>query len=121
MLHRNRRHVVEDVAAEDGQSPIEVLARKLTETTWCCCNGFRLEGYLFLNDATGGDGAQEYAVVKEGPEPVQVESITFGWCAYDKAVHYIERTVRGDFDDQARPVSVRLETPADHGRCVHCA
>jgi len=37
------------VFSEDGQN-----AR-------CTCNGFRLHGYMFLNDATCPDGAQEYA------------------------------------------------------------
>lgn len=44
MIHSKRRYVVVDVAT------VEALAEKLTEHTWCGCNGFRLEGYVFLND-----------------------------------------------------------------------
>jgi hypothetical protein len=79
MMHSKRRwSVVRVSSAED-------LARILTETTWCCCCGFELAGYLFLNDATSADGAQEYAVVKRGADGEawrQVESITFSWCEY---------------------------------------
>lgn len=56
MLHKNRRWCVTPVASA------EELAEKLTEMTWCGCSGFRLGGYLWLNDATSPDGAQEFAV-----------------------------------------------------------
>jgi hypothetical protein len=104
----------------------EELARKLTETTWCCCTAFELGGYLWLNDSTSPDGAQEYAVVKQdGPhgKPVQIESITFGWCDEPKALAYIRHTLAGgdDHHDFRRDVEPSLQTPAEHGRCSHCA
>ena len=104
----------------------EELARKLTETTWCCCTGFSLGGYVWLNDATSPDGAQEYAVTKlaEGERrPVQIESITMSWCDYDRALELIRKTLRGDYDDNdfAVEVSPVLQTPEEHGRCPHCA
>ena len=46
MLHTSRIWTIADVQTE------EELAEKLTEHTWCTCSGFRLGGYLFLNDAT---------------------------------------------------------------------
>jgi hypothetical protein len=102
------------------------LARKLTTVTWTCCTAFELGGYLWLNDATSPDGGQEYAVVKNaGPagRPWQVESITFSWCDYPTALEYIQRTLRGEDDanDFAREVSPAIQTPAEHGRCRHCA
>ena len=43
--------------------------------------------YLFLNDATSGDGAQEYGAIKRLPDTwLQVESITFSWCTYESAL-----------------------------------
>lgn len=105
----------------------EDLARKLTETTWCGCTAFELEGYLWLNDATSLDGAQEFAVLKKCDDDdgrfVQIESITFSWCDYDAALRFIKATLDGeddenDFRREARPV---LESPEDHGRCHHCA
>lgn len=120
MLHENRVWCVAPVA--DAAE----LARKLTEYTWCSCNGFELGGYLWLNDSTSADGVQEYAVVKRsGPhaQMLQLESITFGWCTYERALAHIERTLSGEDDgnDFAVPVSPRLQTPKEHGRCHHCA
>jgi hypothetical protein len=120
MLHDKRVWCLSEVeSAED-------LARKLTETTWCCCTAFRLEDYAWLNDSTSPDGAQEYAVLKlNGPDgdPQQVESITFGWCDYEKALAFIQATLAGEDDgnDWARPVSPALQSPQEHGRCGHCA
>lgn len=130
MLHKNRRWVLFAVpTAED-------LARKLTEMTWCGCNGFTVAGtdYLFLNDATSGDRAQEYAVVKrigadiivhEGgvSTALQVESITFSWCTYERALDLIRHVLAGEYDhaDYAVPVTLRLDTREQHGRCAHCA
>lgn len=71
MLHRGRVHTVTEVASA------EELAAMLVERSWTLCTGFRHAGLLFLNDSTGPDGAQEYAVVRNGR---QVESITFS-CA----------------------------------------
>ena len=117
MMHKRRTFCVSPVAtAED-------LAEKLTNYTWTLCTGIRLGGYLFLNDSTCEDGAQEYAVIKEteGGQLLQVESITFGWCDRDSALAYIRRTLAGEFDAGGVPLTARLETPEQHGRCPHCA
>lgn len=120
MLHRDRRWVV-----QEAESP-EQLAHDLTERTWCGCNGFKLSGYLFLNDATCADGAQEFAAVKRaGPDGkmLQVESITFSWCSYDSALKLIRQVVTGEYDDPdyAAVIEPRIETPEEHGRCHLCA
>jgi hypothetical protein len=113
MMHRSRRFVVVDVYTA------EALAEKLTEYTWCACNGFRLGEYLFLNDSTGPDGAQEYAIVKGSK---QLESITFGWCDRAKGLKYVQRVISGEFDAaEYATVTNPIETPADHGSCAHCA
>jgi hypothetical protein len=120
MFHQNRVWCVTSV------SSAEELAEKLTTVTWTCCTAFELGGYLWLNDATSLDGGQEYSVVKRvGPNgrPLQVESITFSWCTTQQALEYIRWTLRGEDDgnDFAREVSPALQTPAEHGRCCHCA
>jgi len=84
------------------------------------------DSYLWLNDATSPDGAQEFSVVKKaGPNgrPWQVESITVSWCDYAELLAYVERTLRGEDDqnDFAHEVAPALQTPAEHGRCCHCA
>lgn len=103
----------------------EVLAKKLTDVTWTGCTAFELGGYLFLNDATSGDGAQEFAVVKRLPDGSceQIESITFSWCTYERALELIRRTLAGEFDqvDWRKPVSPTLESNEEHGRCYLCA
>lgn len=118
MMHARRRFCLCPVES------ISELADKLTRHTWTLCTAFRLGDYLFLNDSTSEDGAQEYAVVRaptdDGPA-AQVESITFGWCDLEKAAAYIRRTLDGEFDPAAQPVSVRVESSARHERCGHCA
>ena len=116
MLFPRRDHVVFDV-----ESP-EVLAEKLTQHTWCGCNGFRLGGYLFLNDSTGPDGAQEFAVVRES-DMRQIESITFSWCSQGEAQKYIEKSISGEFDRVMNTAIDQrtIQTQEQHGRCCHCA
>lgn len=120
MFHTKRRWRVDPVgnAAE--------LAEKLTESTWCLCQGFEILGYLFLNDATSPDGAQEYAIVKRDKNRfIQVESITFDWCAPERALQIIDDAIYGEYDDseltQELSLSGKLDSPAEHGTCRHCA
>lgn len=121
MFHKKRTWCVTSAGTSED------VARLLTQTTWTLCTAIELRGYLFLNDSTSEDGAQEFAVVKvpdqAGGQHVQVESITFGWCNYDRALGYIQRALAGEFDayDFARAVEPQLESAAEHGRCRHCA
>lgn len=121
MLHRHRRWTVAIV-----RSPRE-LAELLTEWTWCCCNGFRVQDtpYLFLNDATGPDGAQEYAVIKQHDDGTffQVASVTFSWLEARRARVAIHDLLGGKYDhqDTRSRVCPILESAAEHGHCPHCA
>ncbi len=121
MMHATRRWCVSPVA-----TPLE-LARMLTERTWTLCSGFYVKGHpdvLFLNDATHEDGAGEWGVVRLiGSQHIQVESITMSWISSDKAFQYIDDALAGKMDgnDFARPVTVNLDTPEQHGRCHFCA
>ena len=123
MMHKNRVWCVTPKATP------EEVAELLTRTTWTLCTAVELGGYLFLNDSTSEDGAQEYAVVKRPTDPdgpfMQVESITFGWCDEAKALEHIGRTLAGGFDagDFAHAVTPRLETPFEHKAryCPVCA
>ena len=122
MLHSKRVWCVSEVAAA------EELARKLTEPTWCCCTAFSVKGYpqyVWLNDSTSPDGAQEFAVCRaamDNSDLRQLESITFGWCDYEQALELILATLNGDDDNNewARTVSAVIQTAKDHGRCGHC-
>lgn len=120
MLHANRVWCVS--RADSAES----LARQLTGTTWCGCTGFQFGCYWFLNDSTGPDGAQEYALIKidDGHgHSLQIESITFGWCNQQQALEHIQATLAGRYDhsDFAHAVDPTIETPEQHGRCHHCA
>jgi len=114
MMHKIRRFQVGDVgSAED-------LAEKLVEHTWCSCNGFRLGGYLFLNDSTSADGAQEYAVVREDGM-IQIESVTFGWMKRPEALQTIREVLAGKYQQNYGWVGNKIETPVQHGYCGACA
>lgn len=117
MLHSKR---VWSVAPAESA---EWLAEKLTQFTWCGCNGFSLGGYLFVNDATSGDGAQEYGVLRrQGEQYVQIESLTFSWMDEAKALEIIRRVLAGEFDDERYGIvdPSRLQTLDEHGRCHLC-
>ena len=121
MMHKRRRWCV-----GTAESP-EQLATNLTERTWTLCTGFELQGYLFLNDSTSENGAQEYGVVKLPEKPggkhFQVESITFGWCTYEKALGYIRKAIAGEMDgyDFVTEVHPQYDTVDKHGTCHLCA
>ena len=115
MLHTRRIWTIGNVQSEED------LASKFVDHTWCTCNGFRLKGYLFLNDATCPDGAQEYAVIKES-SGAQVESITFSWCLYYRALQLVCEIIAGRYDG-ARYWTLpegRID-PDPHHRCAACA
>lgn len=109
MFGEKRRYQIHDVASADE------LAETLTQHDWCGCAGFRLGDLLFLNDSSGGDGAQEYGVFRNGR---QIETITFGWCTREKALGYIERLLAGDGCEPWADLP-RIDHPA--GPCTWCA
>jgi hypothetical protein len=118
MLHKKRIWSVFPAANA------EWLAEQLTQYTYCGCNGFQLSQYLFVNDATCADGAQEYAVLKPaGDHFVQIESLTFSWMTPAQALDIIRRVLAGEFDHEQYGIidPERMETPAEHGCCHLCA
>lgn len=93
---------------------------KLTGSTWTLCTGWEHAGLWYLNDSTGEDGAQEYAVVYRG---VQIETITFGWDSEAEALRHIrhcaehaEELLR---EPWAQPVEPIVEDWRGHC-CRHC-
>lgn len=125
MMHHNRNWTLTTVPSS------QKLAEMLTQQTWCGCSGFAVRGhddYLFLNDATSGDGAQEYGVLKRHSDGLltQFESITFSWCSPTKAEALIDECLSGRFDphfDFGTIAPRQIETPAQHRRqfCPLCA
>jgi hypothetical protein len=120
MLHRRRRWFVTEV--ESG----EELAEKLTEMTWTGCQAFRVRGspYLFANDSTSPDGAQEYTILMpSGTRLKQIESITFSWCTPEKALRYVRQILAGRYDgyDYGEVEAERFLGQDAHGTCHLCA
>jgi len=112
MIHDKRKYIV--VRIETA----EELAYKLTQQTWCGCNGFLYGDMAFLNDSTCADGAQEYAVFRNG---VQIESITFGWCTEERALKYIRQLYRGELGVDMGSTMPLIQSQEEHGRCYLCA
>jgi hypothetical protein len=109
------------VVTEERSAP--ELAAALAHRIWTTCTGFRHAGYLFLNDATSENGAQEYAVVKEATGQ-QVESLTVSWMEYPQVLAHITAATAGEYDDLNLGVvdlAGRCQSPAEHGRCHACA
>ena len=119
MLHRSRIWSVTSVTSADE------LAEKLTEHTWTCCQAFELQAYIFASDATCGDGAQEYAVLRREAtfgEYVQIESITFSWGSEEQALALIQRITTSEFNSfiYGRVLARRFQSPREHGHCALC-
>ena len=115
MLHTSRRWSVASV------QDIPDLANRLHGMTYCTCAGFRLPGgSMLLNDSTGPDGAQEYAVISSDGR--QVESLTVGWIEAEGelAAAILECLTGPTFYDWS-PGPRQIETPEQHGRCHACA
>ena len=116
MWHRNRTFNVVDL------SEPEELLEKLKEHTWTLCAGWRLNGWLWLNDSLSEDGAHEYAVVHE-QTMIQWESLTISWMSPEDVIAFIRMfnvgTAPGPFFPN--PVTNKLDTPEEHGRCHLCA
>ena len=120
MLFPNRTWCLTEVPSS------QALARMLTKQTWCRCSAFFVEGHdsvLFLNDATGPDGAQEYAVMFRNSRGGihQVDSITFSWCTTERGKWLIDqfhdvRHSQLHFDGLVR--SDQLESPKQHRKHV---
>ena len=79
----------------------ERLAYKLAHLTWTSCQAFQVDGYIFANDSTGPDGAQEYAILRpisDELQLVQIETVTFSWCSEIKSLELIVQACIGIFD-----------------------
>ena len=115
MMHPNRTFQIKDMVS------INELVDALMQYTWTLCTAFRLTvdeaapPLVFLNDSFSEDGAQEYAVVRDGR---QIESITFSWCSPAQATNYIAHLVQGGGADYG-PLTPRVEPPDTH-RCHLC-
>lgn len=118
MVHTKRGHRIRQY------DDLEMLAEHITEQTWTGCTGFRYRNLLFLNDAFGADGAQEYAVVQVDPTgsrpPMQVESYTCSWMKPEDFVRYVQRALEPGWIPPYRDAVVTINPHRD-GSCRACA
>lgn len=128
----------------------EVIDDFRRSETWTLCTGWRVrhgaDVLFILNDSTGPDGAQEYAVValhSAGLEPGRtdvrdIESLTVSWVLQDDLQPYRDQEAPADRYERLRwyllrafahaaddnlPLlcGIHLEDPALHSVCAHCA
>jgi hypothetical protein len=112
MIHHQRRFAVTVIDS------IEELVRQLTQYTWTLCTCLEYQGLFLANDSFSEDGAQEYAVYKEGR---QIESLTVSWMTPTALQKVIEGLLRGEFEEIEILPRHQLQTePASEHRCGLC-
>lgn len=109
MMYPKRPHKVCEVA------DLATLVHKLTNYTWTTCSAFSWRSLTLLNDSTGPDGAQEYAVIRASE---QIESITVSWMKPDELRELLEQYERGEGAAMHKAVTL-VEHP--QGYCPRCA
>lgn len=81
--------------------PADIDAVELMHSmTWCVCEAFAVGELLWLNDSTGPNGAQEYAVLR-ARDLVQIESVTVSWCTLPR-LREIAARISAEADTLAR-------------------
>lgn len=118
MLHTERQFAVREVETLDE------LVVELATKDWCCCCAFRWGRWLFCNDSTGPDGAQEYGLFDmEMTPPRQVETFTIGWMKPERFRELVGALPEGlsaevwESFDGGLP---KLEPAEQHEPCQHC-
>jgi hypothetical protein len=111
MIHASRRFHLVDV------DRVGQFVDDFKRCTWTLCTGFSLQGLLFLNESFTEDGAQEYAVVREGR---QIESITVSWMSRAELHTTIDARLQGRSEVDYGPVNPLIDQAEDH-RCPLCA
>ncbi len=125
MMHNTRRWSMAHVSADE-------MVERISRYCLCPCSGFCTPaGTLWLCDATGPDGGQEYAVLRRIRGVWhQVESITASWCDAEKLAEYVRAADAGEWDGPregflwAAPSVAferRLEWAGSHEPCGWCA
>jgi len=112
MMFPNRVYRVTDV------SDVDELATKLTEYDWTTCTAFRLGDLLLVNDSTGADGAQEYAVVRNDR---QIESLTVSWMDAARLKVLLDKLASDPEGEGENMGSVTIKTNHPAGSCSACA
>lgn len=98
MLHENR------IWGEPVEVTLDEFAAKTTRGTWTVCTAWKVGDYVFVNDATGGDGAQEYAVLlQEDGDWFQIESWTCSWMDEQRIRECFAKLPDSDWKKRVQP------------------
>ena len=112
MIHHHRTFGV------DAVDNLDELVEKLTDHTWTLCTCFAYQGLLLANDSFSEDGAQEYAVYKEGR---QIESLTVSWMTQERLREVITGLLEGAYEAlEFRPIQPLRTEPASGHSCALC-
>lgn len=112
MLHARRAFQIHEF------TDMREVARKLVETTWTLCSGFKCDGLILVNDSTSENGAQEYAVF-HGEQ--QIESLTVSWMESADQLYEILEKLSKDPKSGVRMGKHKLLTHPDGESCRYCA
>jgi len=95
MFERARKYKIDEI---DRQELVRIL--KDYDST-ALNSGFKVEGYLFLNDSAGEECIQEYAVFKHQAGTIykKVESITISWMSKDRFIVFLHHLIDRKYYD----------------------
>jgi hypothetical protein len=112
MIHHHRTFAV------GGIGSLDELVEKLTDRTWTLCTCFAYQGLLLANDSFSEDGAQEYAVYKDGR---QIESLTVSWMTRASLREVLQGLLEGAYEElEFRPHHPLQTEPAAEHSCGLC-
>jgi hypothetical protein len=110
LIHRTRVFRITPVG------DVATLVEKLHQRTWTACTAFQLHDVVFANDSFSPDGAQEYAILRDGR---QIDSLTVSWCTRAELECAITNYVAGKVHGDDGAVALRTDHPP--GPCARCA
>ncbi len=110
-----------------GVPSSQALAEMLTRQTWPTCSGFFVTGHrsvLFLNDATGPDGDQEYVVMYRNRHGIigEMDSITVNSFTHERIAWLVDQFLELPGETVQFAATIRpdqIKTPRQH-RDIHC-
>jgi hypothetical protein len=112
MIHHHRRF---SAGVVDN---LDELVDKLTTRTWTLCTCFAYHELFLANDSFSEDGAQEYAVYKEGR---QIESLTVSWMIRQSLKEVMQGLLEGAYEPlELRPHHPLHTEPASGHSCALC-
>lgn len=101
------------------------LTADLRLTRYACCSGFRLDGYLFLNDSIDYDPdlIQDYAIVRER-DLREVDTVAVSECSATFLLEVVTQAIAGDLDESYDAVDHaigrgQIASRTDH-ECAYC-